>query len=358
MAEEQDQSQKTEEPTQKKLDDAARKGDLPQSQELKHWAMLSAGGLAALITGSVVVDTIRAETAGFLAHAHQIPVDGGGLVDVMRAAGGQVLLVLLLPFAILMLAGVLGNLVQHKPVLTAEKIKPKLNKISPLAGAKRMFSAQRVADFFKTLAKLAIVGTVLVLVLWPERGLLTALVSAPVEAMTAAIERLSLTALFAVVAAMTVIAALDFAFQRMQHIKKMRMTKQEVKDEHKQSEGDPHVRARLRQIRLERSKKRMMAAVPTADVVITNPTHFAVALKYEHGRMEVPVLVAKGVDAVAARIRGLAQEHRIPMVENPPLARALYAAVDIDEEIPAEHYHAVAEVISYVIGLARRRGRR
>ena len=156
-----------------------------------------------------------------------------------------------------------------------------------------------------------------------------------------------------VIAVMTVVAFLDVLFQRYQHTKKLRMTKQEVKDEFKQLEGDPQVKARLRQIRMEKARQRMMAAVPEADVVVTNPTHYAVALKYEHGTMEVPVLLAKGTDAVAQRIRALAEEHAIPLVENPPLARTLFATVDIDEEIPPEHYQAVAEVIGYVMRLRR-----
>lgn len=358
MAENEDDAQKTEEPTQRKLEEAAKKGDLPQSQELKHWAMLIAGALAFLMTGNITTRTIREQTAGFLGHAHDIPMDPGGILDLSREVGGSILLVLLLPMGIFMLGALAGNLLQNKPAFTAEKLMPKLDKISPIAGFKRTFSAQRVADFLKTIAKLVIVSTVVSLILWPERGLLISLISAPMEATTEAIRLLSLKAMLGVIGAMTGIAALDLIFQRMQHIKKMRMTKQEVKDEHKQMEGDPMVKARLRQIRLEKSRKRMMAAVPTASVVITNPTHFAVALKYTHGDMQVPILVAKGADAVAFRIRSVAEENGVPIVENPPLARALYAGVEIDEEIPPDQYQAVAQVIGYVLRMGRgRRGR-
>ncbi|MFQ5346480.1 MAG: flagellar biosynthesis protein FlhB [Rhodothalassiaceae bacterium] len=349
----QDDAQKTEEPTQRKLEEAAKKGDLPQSQEIKHWMMLVAGALAFLTTGSYTARMVTGETAGFIAHAHEIPVDPQGLLDVMREAGTQILLYMMLPLGILLVGALAGNLLQHKPVFTFEKVQPKLSKISPAAGFKRLFSMQRLVEFAKTLAKLLVVGLVVGLIVWPDRVLLTLLIHEPVERLTDTVVALSLKVLFGVIAAMTVIAALDLLFQRLDHLKKMRMTKQEVKDEHKQMEGDPLVRARLRQIRMEKAKKRMMATVPEADVVITNPTHYAVALKYRHGEMQVPVLVAKGVDEVALRIRKLAQEHDIPLVENPPLARALHAHVDLDEEIPPEHYQAVAEVISYVLRLRR-----
>jgi flagellar biosynthetic protein FlhB len=153
------------------------------------------------------------------------------------------------------------------------------------------------------------------------------------------------------VAVMTVVAALDYAFQRRSFIKQMRMTKQEVRDEHKQAEGDPQIKARIRRLRMERAQKRMMAAVPEADVVITNPTHFAVALAYEMETMSAPRLVAKGADVLAQRIREIAEENQVPLVENPPLARALYASVELDQEIPPEHYQAVAQVIGYVMRL-------
>ncbi|GAK34326.1 flagellar biosynthesis protein FlhB [Iodidimonas nitroreducens] len=354
MAEgDQDDAQKTEEPTARKLEEAVKKGDFPQSQELKHWMMLVAGAFAFLFTSDLAVRTIRSETAGFLAHAHEIPMDGYAVLGMMRDVGGNILLVLLLPLAVLMIGAFAGNLVQNKLVFTAEKIKPKLDKISPLAGAKRMFSAQRVADFLKTLAKLLIVSIVVGLILWPEAETLVTLVREPLITTTAVIVSLSVKAMFGVIGAMTLVAGIDYIFQQTQHTKKMRMTKQEVKDEHKQMEGDPMVKQRLRQVRMEKSRKRMMAAVPQASVIITNPTHFAIALKYSHGDMDVPVVIAKGVDAVAFRIRAVAEEHAIPLVENPPLARALYASTEVDDEIPADHYQAVAQIISYVLRLRR-----
>lgn len=349
----QDDAQKTEEPSQRKLEEASKKGDIVQSQELKHWTMLVAGALAFLIAGGQLAATVEREAVGLIAHAHQVAVDPGNLLELTRSAGGAILMALALPLGILLIGGLVGNLVQSKPVFTVEKIKPKLSKISPIAGFKRMFSMQRLVEFLKTVAKLIVSGTAIFVVMWPRRGMLAELIRQPMESTTEAIADLSLLVLLAVIVAMAAIAGLDFLFQKQDHTKKMRMTKQEVKDEHKQMEGDPHIKGRLRQIRMERARRRMMAAVPTADVVIANPTHYAVALRYRHGETQVPVLVAKGVDAVALRIRAVADEHDIPTVENPPLARALHATVEIDEEIPPEHYQAVAEVIGYVLRLKR-----
>lgn len=357
MAEnDEDESQKTEEPSQRKLEEAAKKGDVPQSQELKHWMVLAAGALAAVIAAGPAVETIRAEIGGFIAHAHQIPTDKNGILQTTRVAGGRILLALLMPLGIIFLGGLAGNLIQHKPIFTTEKIKPKSDKISPLKGFKRMFSAHRLMEFGKTIAKFVVVGAILLMLLWPETSTIESLVGMPVPDLLDRIFDLALLALFGVIAAMAVVAAIDVLFQQQQHHKKMRMTKQEVKDEYKQMEGDPQVKSRLRQIRMDKAKKRMMAVVPESDVVIANPTHYAVALKYRHGEMHVPVVTAKGIDEIALRIRAVAEEHAIPVVENPQLARALYATAEIDDEIPPDQYQAVAEVIGYVLRL-RKRGR-
>jgi len=241
--------------------------------------------------------------------------------------------------------------VQNKPVITFEKMQPKLEKVSPLKGLKRMFSIQTVVEFAKNLLKLLIVAAVVIFLVWPERARLEQITTYEMAGVVRLLGALISRMLIGVVSILAVIAGADVLFQRFQHHKKQRMTKQEVKDEHKQTEGDPAVKARLRQIRMDRARKRMMAAVPDADVVITNPTHFAVALKYKAEVMEAPKVVAKGLDKMAQRIRELADENDVPIVENPPLARALYATVDVDDQIPPEHYKAVAEIIGYILRL-------
>ena len=221
-----------------------------------------------------------------------------------------------------------------------------------MAGAKRMFGKVALVNFVKGLAKLALMGTLMVWLLWPERHRLDALVITEIPGVLALTERLSVKLLGAVVAVLAVIAALDYLFQYRQWFERQKMSLQELKEEFKQTEGDPKVKGKLRQLRQERMKRRMMAAVPKASVVITNPTHYAVALQYERG-MPAPVCLAKGVDSLALKIREVATKHNIPIVENPPLARTLHASVEIEKEIAPEHYRAVAEVIGYVMKLRR-----
>jgi flagellar biosynthetic protein FlhB len=358
MADEQDQSQKTEEPSQKKLDDAHERGEVAKSRDVNHWFMLLAITLAVLVSAKSSAELLAQEFAGILGNAHGLSATSGiepFLLSLMATVG----VALGLPMALLMGGALLGALVQHKPVFSAEKLKPNLEKISLSKGMKRLFSAPSWVELLKTVLKFLIVGGVVAAILLPKSSLLVEMPSRGVETILPTIYVLTLKLLGGVLAVMAVLAGADYLFQVQQHRKRLRMTKQELKDEFKQTDGDPMVKARLRQIRAERSRKRMMAAVPEADVVVTNPTHYAVAMKYDHGKMEAPKVVAKGVDHLAARIRAVAEEHKVPIVENPPLARALYATVEVDQEIPPEHYRAVAEVISFIMKLRRNaQGRR
>jgi flagellar biosynthetic protein FlhB len=262
------------------------------------------------------------------------------------------ILALGVPLLLLVIAAIAGNMLQHRLVWSAETLKPKLNKISPLAGAKRIFGKQALANFAKGLFKLLALGAVMSAILWPERHRLEAMLRFDPATIPSVIVALTLQLLGAVVAMLALVAIADYFFQYRQWYERQRMSLREMKEEFKQSEGDPHVKGRIRQLRQARMKKRMMAAVPKASVVITNPTHYSVALAYERG-MSAPVCVAKGVDNIALKIRQIAGEHDVPIVENVPLARALYGTVEIDQEIPVEHYHAVAEIIGYVMGLKR-----
>jgi flagellar biosynthetic protein FlhB len=251
-----------------------------------------------------------------------------------------------------MLAALAGNLIQHKMVWSFEALAPKLSKISPLAGLKRLFSVQALANFAKGMVKLTVVGTVLTLLMWPERERIMALTRSDVAALLPLSQSLALKLLGAVVAMLAVVAAADYLFQYRRWYERQKMSLRELKEEFKQTEGDPTIKGKMKQMRTARMRKRMIAAVPKATVVITNPTHYAIALQYERG-MEAPVCLAKGVDALAQKIRAVAADHSIPLVENPPLARALHATVDVDQAIPPEHYKAVAEVIGYVLRLRR-----
>ena len=347
-----DDTERTEDPTQKRLDDALEKGDVAKSQEVNTWFII-AGATLVLSTfsgsmGSGILNPMR----NLIANSWMIRTDGPGLLALMQHIEYALIVAVGVPFLMLMLAAIAGNMIQHRLVWSTESLKPKLSKISPGAGFKRIFGKQAVANFAKGLFKLAALGTVMTVVLWPERHRLEAMVHFDPAALMGVTTGLTLHLLGAVVAMLAAVAIADYFFQYRQWYERQKMTLQEMKEEYKQSEGDPHVKGRIRQLRQQRMKKRMMAAVPKASVIITNPTHYSVALAYDRG-MPAPVCVAKGVDNIAFKIREIAKEHDIPIVENVPLARALYATVDIDQEIPVEHYHAVAEVIGYVMRLKR-----
>jgi flagellar biosynthesis protein FlhB len=346
------ENERTEDPTQKKLDDALERGDVAKSQEVNTWFIIAGATLILLAFSGQMGGGLQTSLRGLLANAHDIPVDGRGLMHMTGRLGLEVLAAIALPFLLLALAAIIGNVIQHRLVWSVEALKPKLSKISPLAGVKRLFSKQALANFAKGLIKLALLGSVMTALLWPERHRLESLVAIDPAAILPVTKTLSLELLGSVVAILAIIAAADFLFQYRQWFERQKMSVQELKEEFKQTEGDPMMKGRIRQLRINRMRKRMMAQVPKASVIITNPTHFAVALQYERG-MSAPVCLAKGVDAVALKIREIAGQHNIPIVENPPLARALHATVEIDQEIPVEHYKAVAEVIGYVMRLRR-----
>lgn len=355
MSEQADESQKTEEPTSKRLRDARQKGQVATSRELNTWLLLFGFGALMAFGGPALMSDIRLELTPFLAQAHALDTSNGGIGNVLSGLLIDVSLIMVIPFGLFMVLALAGSLSQNGLLFTAEPMKPKPEKVSLLKGVQRMFSAKQLVEFVKGLLKIAIVGTVGFMLLLPEQDRLDILPTLPIPELLDEVLALVLRLMAAVLGIMLAIAIADIFFQRYQHRKQLRMTKQEVKEEFKNTEGDPQIKARLRQIRNERARQRMMQAVPRADVVVTNPTHFAVALAYAPEEMEAPVLVAKGQDVLAHRMREIAGEHDIPIVENPPLARALYAGVEVDETVPPEHYEAVAKVISYVFGLKGRR---
>ncbi len=345
-------AERTEDPTQKKLDDALERGDVAKSQEVNTWFIIAGATLILLAFSGQMSGGLQTSLRGILANAHDIPVDGRGVLRMTGRLGIEVIAAIAIPFLLLALAAVAGNMIQHRLVWSLESLKPKLNKISPGAGFGRLFSKQALANFVKGLIKIGLLGAVMTALLWPERHRLDTLVTIDPAAILPLTKTLALDVMGTVVAILALIAAADYLFQYRQWFERQKMSLQEIKDEFKQSEGDPMMKGRLRQMRMEKSRRRMMAEVPKASVIITNPTHYAVALQYERG-MNAPVCLAKGVDAVALKIREVAGKHNIPIVENPPLARALHATAELDKEIPIEHYKAVAEVIGYVMRLRR-----
>lgn len=354
MAETPNDDEKTEEPTQKKLEESRQKGDVAKSQEVNSWFIMLAATLIVVMFAQDMGTSLTISLKGLLSNAHDIRTDPNTMVRLFKSLCIAVLGALALPFIFLFLAGIAGNLIQVGFIFSLEPIKPKLSKISPVAGFKRVFSTMALMNFAKSMAKLIIVTAVIALILWPNRDALDAIIALDPRALMSVTQNMAAKVLAGVLAILTLVAVIDYAYQRQTWWKKQRMTPKEMRDEYKQLEGDPQIRAKLRQVRIERGRKRMLSNVPNASVVITNPTHYSVALQYETG-MDAPVCLAKGLDAVALRIRQSAEEHNIPIVENPPLARALHASVEIDEQIPSEHYKAVAEIIGYVMRLANRK---
>jgi flagellar biosynthetic protein FlhB len=351
MADEDDGGERSEDPTQKRLDDALERGDVAKSQEVNTWFMIS-GATLVLSTFSGSIGGIQLPLRNLIANSWMIRTDGAGLLLLAQNLEYAVFSAVGVPILMLVLVAIAGNMLQHRLVWSAESLTPKFSKISPMAGAKRIFGKQALVNFGKGLFKLIALGSVMTMILWPERHRLESMLRFDSSAILGAVLAMSIHLMGAVVAMLAVVAIADYFFQYREWYERQKMSLREMKEEFKQSEGDPHIKGRIRQLRHARMKKRMMAAVPQASVIITNPTHYAVALSYERG-MPAPICVAKGVDRIALKIREVAGEHNIPIVENVPLARALYATVEIDDEIPVEHYHAVAEIIGYVMGIKR-----
>jgi flagellar biosynthesis protein FlhB len=352
MAEDLDDSQRTEEPTQRRLEEAQKHGDIVKSVEVTTFVVLAGGALTISIFGHSAAETFTHHFLQYLQSPDQISLDNGDIMALMRDALMGLLALLAPALALMMGVSLAGHLLQHRPVFSAERLKPDFSKLSLGKGLKRMFGIEGVTNLGKGVLKISIVGAVLWLTLWPERGKLDAMLDLSPAQVAGQMLHLVMKILLATLAVLAVIAAADYFLQRMRFLQRNRMSRHEIREEFRQSEGDPAIKAKIKQIRAERAKKRMMAAVPGATVIITNPTHFAVALKYEQGKTAAPICVAKGVDALALRIREVGEEHDVPIVENPPLARALHASVEIDEAVPPEHYKAVAQVIGYVMRLS------
>ncbi|MBK8210309.1 MAG: flagellar biosynthesis protein FlhB [Rhodospirillales bacterium] len=344
-----EQSSRTEEATPKRLQQARERGEIAQSQEVQVWATLCGGALALAILAPPATERALRVGVRFLERPEQVRI----AFSSIREGVGEILLemaIILGPTLLLLaLFGTACGLAQAGPMWAPQRLAPDFSKLSPLKGIQRLVSPRALIDLVKSLLKLAVVSAVLVVVLRPYVPGLEHWASLSTAAVLARSDALLVRIAAAVAAVTTLVAAADYMYQRFSFLARMRMTKQELRDEFKEADGDPNIKGRIRRLRQERARKRMMAAVPTATVVITNPTHFAVALAYDMAAMPAPKVVAKGVDQLALRIREVAAANNVPVVENPPLARSLHASVEIDDEIPAEHYQAVAQVIGWVM---------
>ena len=350
MSDDTEESSKTEDPSAKRLEDARKRGDVSKSQEVTTWFALAGIGAVIALMASWTATNLMQELKIVMANADRYEVGGNQFGAFFTSLAQSIIGAAIVPMVILTAFAVLGNLIQHRPLISVDPLIPKLSKISPLTGFGRLFSRDSLINFVKGLFKLGVIATVMFFTLWPERNRLDTMVQGDPATILITVEQLTLKVIWAALAIVTVIALADLVYQRNRWWTRHKMTLQEVRDEYKQMEGDPKVKGRIRQLRMERGRQRMMGQVPKATVIIANPTHYAVALKYDRN-MAAPLCVAKGMDDLALRIRAVAEENDVPVVETPPLARALYAAVEIDQTIPGEHFKAVAQVIGYVMRL-------
>lgn len=345
-----EQSQKTEQPTAKRLEDARKKGQIPQSKDVLFWANLCALTLLVSLVMPQIGKSFLQTLTPFLESPHQLMLGNQHISSFLLK---NLLLKVGLPLVMFMAILIFVGLLQNRFVVSLESLKPKLSKISLSEGLKRIFSGKAILDFVKGFLKLCIVSFVVYLFFknyWVEFIPSSAL---PVNHLSSEMVKWLTRFLIIIVIVYGFLAVFDYIYQWWQWHRGLKMSREELKEEYKETEGDPLIKQRLRHLRSENMRKRMMQEVPLATVVITNPTHFAVALKYNEGSTNAPVVVAKGMDFVALKIREVAEKHKVPIVENPPLARALYDTVELEQEIPSHHYKAVADIIRLIMKLKK-----
>lgn len=346
-----DQEDRTEQPTEKRLREARERGNVPRSRELANVAVLGCAVLALKATGGDIGaasrDWLR---AALTLDPALLDAPDRLLPHAARLLGGLVLPMLPLVLAALA-ACVIAPMVMGGLRFAGQALQPDFNRLNPMTGLARMYGRESLAELLRSLLRVVLIGGIGAWVVHRAFSTLLAMPQASLEVAVAEGVDLALSALLAMVGALGALAAIDVPWQHFQYRSKLKMTKQELRDEAKEAEGNPEIKARVRQVAREMSRRRMMEAVPTADVVVMNPAHYAVALKYAAGGMRAPKVVAKGVDEMALAIRAAAEKHRVAVVEAPPLARALYRQSQVDQEIPVKLYAAVAQVLSYVYQL-------
>lgn len=352
MADE-EESSKTEDATPKKLEEARKKGDVAKTADLSSlMSLFAVFGVVAVGSGHFM-RSMAGDLLPFVEHPDAISLQGGAWTEVAGQAVKAAFLPLIAVLATAALAGVFGNLLQTGFLWSTSKLMPDFKKVSPMAGFKRIFGIDGFVEFLKSMLKISAVGFVAWTVLKPRFAEMSGLSALSPAAILPETMTIINALFFSILALLAITAGADWLWQKYRFAQRMKMTKEELKQDYKNAEGDPHIKAKLKQKRMEASRRRMIQAVPKATMVIMNPTHYAVALYYKAGETAAPKCVAKGLDALALKIRAIAEEHEVPVVEDPPLARALYAAIDVDDTIPPAHYEAVAKIISFIMNKAR-----
>jgi len=351
MAESESGADKSEEPTSKRLEEARKKGQIARSKELSTLAVTFGGAAALLIYGADMGQSMLDMMRGNFSLPREVLLDDGSMARYLLATGMEALLALQPFFVVMLIASIVGPVALGGWLFSAEALQPKFSRMNPLEGLKRMFSTKALVELLKALAKFVIILMVALAVLKSDQDDLLAIANESVESAILHAMQVTGWSLLWMACGLILIAAVDVPFQLWDTKQKLMMTKQEVRDEYKDSEGKPEVKSKIRQLQRQMAERRMMQQVPEADVVITNPTHFAVALKYDPAKGTAPVLLAKGNDFTALKIREIAQEHKITVLESPALARAVFYSTELDQEIPAGLYLAVAQVLAYVYQL-------
>lgn len=345
--------ERTEPASAKRREDAREDGQVAQSHELSKLVLLLSAGGALWFLGLALTDRMSALLRHGLRFDQAVAFDPEQMARRLSQGAADMLWAFAPLFVVLMLAALASSMLLNGWLFSAKPLQPDFGRLDPLAGLARILSWQGVVEMIKALLKTALVGAVAVWVVWSNHGAMLSLVAEPLASAMPHLARLLASSFLAMAASMALIVAIDVPFQFWNHDQKLRMTKEEVRQENKETEGDPHIKAHIRGQQREMARRRMMSEIPKADVVVTNPTHYAVALRYQEGSMRAPRVVAKGAQLLAVRIREIAAEHRVPVLEAPPLARALHRHAEIGDEIPAALYATVAEVLAYVYQLRK-----
>ncbi len=343
--------EKTEKATPKKRADARKKGQVAKSNDLPGALILLFCFMTLLMFGGFLKDKIFLLMQGTLKDYLNTEISMSNVMPLMTDLMAQILIMLAPIFAVTILIGILANYMQVGFLITGEAFKVKFSKLNPIEGAKRMFSLKALVEFGKTMLKLSLIGYLVYSSLWGEKESLINLARMPLTDVLAYVARLTVMMGIKIGVALVILSLFDYMYQKYEHEKNLRMSKQDIKDEYKKSEGDPLIKGKIKEKQRRMALARMMQDVPKADVIITNPTHFAVAIQYDNGKMDAPRVLAKGTDFVALKIKEIAKENGVITMENRPLARALYDQVEIGQAIPADLFQAVAEVLAYVYRL-------
>lgn len=351
MAENDNGQDRTEQPTQKRLDEARKSGQVPRSRELTSAAVVLVAGIGLRFSGAGIASGFAGLMKSGLTLSRDQVMDENRLLPDLVALAAHALVVAAPILGLTVVAALFSPLAIGGWNMSFQALAPNFSRLNPVEGLQRLFSVRGLTELLKAYAKFLLIGTVAVIFLRSKTPEMLALGNEPLNAAIAHSVRLTGQALLVLAGSLAVIAAIDVPLQLRQYMKQLRMSRQETRQEHRESDGSPEMKGRIRRMQQELARRRMLQEVPKADVVITNPTHYSVALRYDDKRMRAPIVVAKGVDDVAANIRKIAAEHKVAIFEAPPLARVLFRDVDLNAEVPSTLYVAVAQVLTYVIQL-------